>query len=930
MDLNETDSVLSTGGTLTNHDVDNAETFVAQVDAAGTNGVFNITTAGVWTYTANSAFDSLNVGDSVTDSFTVAAADGTTTTVRVTIHGTNDAAILSSAVVDLNETDSVLSTGGTLTNHDVDNAETFVAQVDAAGTNGVFNITTAGVWTYTANSAFDSLNVGDSVTDSFTVAAADGTTTTVRVTIHGTNDAPIVSGPITSNTNEDASGYTIALLQNASDVDHGTMLHIASLSETTGHDHNGVTVSGDSLVVNPSAYNYLAVNESVQLNYTYNVIDGDGGVTPTSASITIEGRNDAPVVSSAITFTTNEDAATYTLNLLANASDVDTHSTLHVAAVTETSGNNASGVTLIANGLQINSNAYNSLAAGESVQLHYTYNVVDDHDAVTSTEATITIEGRNDAPVGEDSIVTAVEDVTYLFKASDFLYTDNDHGSALASVRIDTLPTAGTLKLNDIAITEGQTIAVSDLNLSNLTYVPVLNANGNIHFTFSVNDGIDYDSTPNDMTIHIAAVNDAPQLILPTEEFVTSENNSFDIGYSLNANEGSNGQGIFVNDVDAAYMTVTLSVQYGALTVNASAFAVTVGTISNPSGTLSGTVTDQSVTLSGTVTEINGLLSTNSTITYNPGTGYYGTDTLHVTANDGGGTGSGVPVTDTANVTIHIVPVSTEYHLYADTNRLTDTDGNTLDNHEIYNFGLGNGIDGFDYDTLLINGVSAAAITVDKTAGSATLSDGSSTFNVTLKDYNSAFDGQKIQFDDGSILKSNTGAKALLVGTSHDDQLLAGNLGDTLRGLAGNDKLVDGAGNDYLYGGSGADKILGGHGGTNHIYGDQGNDVIDTTAGTDVKDYFVYSARSGSAIDGDDTIDGFRYGVDKIQFSDVATPINNTHMMYDNDGADGTIITLVDGSIHLLGVDLTHISDGHGGYLNESVVTHNVFVGYLG
>jgi VCBS repeat-containing protein len=42
----------------------------------------------------------------------VAAADGTTTSVQVTINGTNDAAVLSSATVALAETNAPLTTGG--------------------------------------------------------------------------------------------------------------------------------------------------------------------------------------------------------------------------------------------------------------------------------------------------------------------------------------------------------------------------------------------------------------------------------------------------------------------------------------------------------------------------------------------------------------------------------------------------------------------------------------------------------------------------------------------------------------------------------------------------------------------------------------------------------------------------------------------------
>src|SRR5438128_1600785 len=191
--LAETNAPLTTGGTLTITDVDSPQTFVPQTNVAGTNGTFSIAANGAWTYTANSAFDSLNVGQLVSDTFTVASADGTTTTVQVTINGTNDAAVLSSATVALSETNAARSTGGTLTVSDVADAQTFVPQTNVAGTNGTFSIAANGTWTYTANSAFDNLNVGQSVSDTFTVASADGTTTTVQVTINGTNDAAVLS-----------------------------------------------------------------------------------------------------------------------------------------------------------------------------------------------------------------------------------------------------------------------------------------------------------------------------------------------------------------------------------------------------------------------------------------------------------------------------------------------------------------------------------------------------------------------------------------------------------------------------------------------------------------------------------------------------------------------------------------------------------------
>ncbi|MEF1291698.1 cadherin domain-containing protein, partial [Vibrio sp. M260118] len=55
---------------------------------------------------------------------------------------------------------------------------------------GVFSIDSDGNWTYVANSAFDELNVGDSLVDVFPIESTDGTIGSVTVTINGTNDLP--------------------------------------------------------------------------------------------------------------------------------------------------------------------------------------------------------------------------------------------------------------------------------------------------------------------------------------------------------------------------------------------------------------------------------------------------------------------------------------------------------------------------------------------------------------------------------------------------------------------------------------------------------------------------------------------------------------------------------------------------------------------
>jgi len=195
--LTETNAFLSTGGQLTISDVESEATFRAQSNVAGQYGMFSIGADGKWTYVTSSAHDALKEGEKVSDVFDVFSADGTKTTVTVTITGTNDAAQMSADVVALTEGDTAaaISTAGQLTIKDVDSEATFRAQTGTAGRYGTFSIGPDGKWTYVASSAHNEFVKDQIYTDSFEVFSADGTKTTVTVNITGTEEVVPPANP---------------------------------------------------------------------------------------------------------------------------------------------------------------------------------------------------------------------------------------------------------------------------------------------------------------------------------------------------------------------------------------------------------------------------------------------------------------------------------------------------------------------------------------------------------------------------------------------------------------------------------------------------------------------------------------------------------------------------------------------------------------
>ncbi len=84
----------------------------------------------------------------------------------------------------------------------------------------------------------------------------------------------------------------------------------------------GITISGNSLSINPAAYNYLNNGEQAVIVYTYNVIDGNGGSVAQTATLTITGVDDAAIAVND-SATTNEEQRSRSA-FLANDSDADT------------------------------------------------------------------------------------------------------------------------------------------------------------------------------------------------------------------------------------------------------------------------------------------------------------------------------------------------------------------------------------------------------------------------------------------------------------------------------------------------------------------------------------------------------------------------------------------------------------------------------
>jgi VCBS repeat-containing protein len=465
----------------------------------------------VWVYTldnTNTAVQALNAGATLTDTFTATTVGGTAQLVTITIQGRNDAAVITGPVTGTvveaggvaNGTPGTPTATGNLNAADVDDPDnTFTAvATPTPGVNGYgsFTVTSVGVWTYTlnnSNAAVQALNVGGTLTDSFTVTTVDGTSRVVNVTIQGANDAAVIAGPVTgavveaggvANGTPGTPNATGNL--NSTDIDNisdsWVTVTTPALSDQ-GYGSFTLTAAGVwTYSLDNHNIDVEALNIEGTLVDTFRATAVDG--TSQLVTITIAGANDAPI---AVADDNNGDVLKRGVsgpadlaavgNVLANDVDVDavdTHTVIAVNGSAANVGRPLVGVygtlTLTADGvwtysLDESDPDTQALAQGQTAVDTFSYTMSDAHGAASSTTLNVTVTGGNDPPYINTSahrFVTPSEPGDLVF-INGFSYQDID---SLGTVTVRIASSSGS---DAVHATSGGGVAVSGAGSSSVT-----------------------------------------------------------------------------------------------------------------------------------------------------------------------------------------------------------------------------------------------------------------------------------------------------------------------------------------------------------------------------------------------------------------------------------------------------------------------------
>ncbi len=499
--VNDTDP---DGDTLFVSAVNGQATSVGQAIEGSNGGTFTLNANGTYTFNPGTTFQYLITGETATSSITYTVSDGeggtSTATLTVTITGADDIAIITPAEpgsdAGVVKEDTTYTTGGKLNVVDPDAGQAvFVAQTEARGAHGTFSIGTDGTWTYhltNTDAAVQALAVGESLTETFTVTTADGTTGTVTVTIQGTNDDPAMEGVVTGGVTEDESEVVSGQLT-VTDVDVNDK-HTWTVDGTGKSVYGSLTVDQEgkwTYTLDSAAAQHLAVGETREEVFTVLVSDGHGGVDEKTITIVITGTNDAPTLSGTAAGAVIEDGteeqqiATGKLTV----ADVDTTDT-HTWTVAGTGTGTYGQFSVDQNGqwtYTLNNAAAQSLAKDQAVTETYTVWVDDGNGGTAEKSVTVTITGTNDAPTlsgataggvledgtDEQQVTTGTLTVADVDTTDEHSWTVDGTGKgAYGQFTVDqngqwtyTLNNAAAQSLaKDQAVTENYTVLVNDGN----------------------------------------------------------------------------------------------------------------------------------------------------------------------------------------------------------------------------------------------------------------------------------------------------------------------------------------------------------------------------------------------------------------------------------------------------------------------------------
>jgi Cadherin-like domain/Bacterial Ig domain len=299
---------------------------------------------------------------------------------------------------------------------------------------------------------------------------------------------PKVTGELVVGTEDTGLRFSSEMLLANDGTDNGRAygnlpsLRISAVGSPT---HGQVALKDGQVIFIPD------VNFHGTATFRYTVTDQFGMSSVVTASIYVEGVNDAPITAGE-SATANEDNIQVfsAASLLANDWDEDGATDGQILSIVGVQ-DATHGTVALENG-QIKFTPATNYHGSAS----FTYLV---SDGITQIPATVnlTVTAVNDAPVTQDEAATGDEDVVMVYSQAALLANDTD---------VDTAIDGDVLRISRVSNATNGTVTM-DAN-GDIRFVPDANFHGQASYTYWVSDG--QAETPATLHITVNAINDAP------------------------------------------------------------------------------------------------------------------------------------------------------------------------------------------------------------------------------------------------------------------------------------------------------------------------------------------------------------------------------------------------------------------------------------
>lgn len=302
------------------------------------------------------------------------------------------------------------------------------------------------------------------------------------------------------------------------------------------------TLSGNTIVIDPHAYDSFTTGDSAVVTISWDVSDGNGAFFSRSVEVTIDGVDDAPSTTD-LSFTVSEDSlfADNTFLLLDGVTDPDTADASLTFRLFDPANFGTANVFGARFEYQPDPNFFGTDT--------FFYEVSDG----TSTRigrVDMTVTSVQDPPVANNDAYSTDEDRSLLIAGQNLtLLLDNDFDPDGDPLFVDSTPVSGP---------SNGTVVVAPNGAFN--YTPNPNFSGTDSFTYRVRDPFDNTDTAT-VTITVNAVNDPP--VAAGDSYVTDEDTTLTVAAAA---------GVLDNDSDADGDALTAvlvrDVSNGTLTLN--------------------------------------------------------------------------------------------------------------------------------------------------------------------------------------------------------------------------------------------------------------------------------------------------------------------------------------------------------------------------